>query len=208
MYPYSVQNEVFEYQGFSFRVTVEQDCDMGAPWEEHDGHGIVSDWTTRDKASGERVLYSDRYSKRFYDVQGTMARAYAEGWGLSDKSRAALMYRLGKKTGRDFTVHPLTKGEIVAEAVRLDFEYCRGWCNEDWQWQWIKVELLDDDKEPIPGFEDSIGGVEGSDDDYLVEIAYQCADNVIYQYKKDLAKEAQESEERAYWAARDVVTVA
>lgn len=31
------------------RVTIEQDCDHGAPWEECDGHGEVSDWTTRDK---------------------------------------------------------------------------------------------------------------------------------------------------------------
>ena len=53
--------------GRTFKIIIERDEWYGAPWEECDGHGPVSEWTTRDKAPGERVLYADRRSKQFYD---------------------------------------------------------------------------------------------------------------------------------------------
>ena len=41
--------ETITVQGRDFAVMVEPDDGMRAPWEEHDGHGIVSEWTSRDK---------------------------------------------------------------------------------------------------------------------------------------------------------------
>lgn len=80
---------------YRFRVNVEND-DKGAPWDEEAGHGPVSDWTTRDKRPGERVLSSDHGSKRFYDVAEANRIAKREGWGLSEAQRQALIARLAK----------------------------------------------------------------------------------------------------------------
>lgn len=33
--------------GFTLRAHIKHDGDTGAPWEEHDGHGPVSDWRRR-----------------------------------------------------------------------------------------------------------------------------------------------------------------
>ena len=68
--------ETITVQGRDFAVMVEPDDDgMRAPWEEHDGHGIVSEWTSRDKRAGERVLSRDRSSYLYYDVAATMRKA-------------------------------------------------------------------------------------------------------------------------------------
>ncbi len=49
-----------EHEGFTLRATVHRDDDMREPWREHDGHGIVSEWTSRDKRPGERILNRGR----------------------------------------------------------------------------------------------------------------------------------------------------
>jgi len=74
----------FEHAGLTFRAKIERDDDMGAPWDEHDGRGPVSDWTTRDKLPGELVLSEDRRgrSKRFYDFAEACRIARKEGWGF------------------------------------------------------------------------------------------------------------------------------
>ena len=61
-----------EIDGFTVTATTEYDDCGDKPWERSDGHGIVSDWTTRDKELGERVLSSDRHSKCYYDFAGSM----------------------------------------------------------------------------------------------------------------------------------------
>ena len=73
--------ETITVQGRDFAVMAERDDAMGEPWVEHDGHGIVSGWTSRDKRAGERVLSQYRGSFRYYDVAATMRKARAEGWG-------------------------------------------------------------------------------------------------------------------------------
>lgn len=93
-------NDTIELNGRTYTVETEYDDFMGAPWDEHDGHGIVSDWESRDKHAGEYVLSSDRNSKRFYDYAGTMKKAKAEGWGLSASAHAAECRRLGLDTLR------------------------------------------------------------------------------------------------------------
>lgn len=56
-----------EIDGFTIRARLEHDDDMEPPWQRCDGHGQVSDWTTRDKHPGEVVLIEDGQSKRYYD---------------------------------------------------------------------------------------------------------------------------------------------
>lgn len=92
-------SECFTYEGQSFRVTVEHDADHDAPWDNEDGHGPVSEWTTRDKAPGELVLCEDGRSKRYYDFAEACRIARRDGWGFmphkltieaDDKDRAPI----------------------------------------------------------------------------------------------------------------------
>lgn len=154
--------ETFEKElgGMKFRVDFCYDEDMGEPWKEHDGHGIVSEWTTRSKAPGERVLCKDRDSRRYYDVQATMEKAEKEGWGIENPE--------GK-----------TKGQILAEAVDRDFKYLKGWCNDEWHWTTVRVRLLDVDGNPTNEWE-TCGGIESSDEKYLKEVAGELAAEIAH----------------------------
>ncbi|MFM0341157.1 hypothetical protein [Paraburkholderia fungorum] len=207
--------ETFEIEagGYPFRVRIEADQCMGAPWEEHDGHGVVSDWTTRDKRPGEIVLNTDRSSRRYYDVEASMKIARRDGWGLRDEHRLTLLAELRRVTfavrGDDgrFRLQeqcgpwkPLTKGEITAGAVRRDFEFLHGWCNDDWQWVGVVVELLDEDGEVVDGVGDSLWGIESEADDYLRQTARDMAEGLALGLQKEAC-------ERMYWNARDMVTV-
>jgi hypothetical protein len=51
----------YELDGLTFSVEVQNDGDPREPWKESDGHGVVSEWTRRDKAPGERVMCEDRW---------------------------------------------------------------------------------------------------------------------------------------------------
>lgn len=160
--------DIIEKNGHKYRVNIEADQDMGAPWEEHDGHGIVSGWTTRDKGAGEWVLCADRGSKRFYDFAGTMKLARKDGWGLNDEAKAGLAARTGK------TVAELTEGEITAESVRRDYEYLKGWCNNDWHWCGVIVTDITDDEYAPNDYSNALWGIGNSDRGiYLEEIAHE-----------------------------------
>ena len=122
--------------GCTLNVRTEYDDTMGQPWEEHDGHGPVSELTTRDKRAGERVLCTDRSSKRYYDFAEAMRIARRDGWGLTKEKLAALERGMGRKA---------TKGEIFAAAVESDFEHLRSWCADEWHWIGVIVTLEDAD---------------------------------------------------------------
>jgi len=114
-----------EYKGHTITLEWEHDQDTESPWEHEDGHGPVTDWVTRDKRAGERVLVSDRRSRRYYDFAEAVKIAKRDGWGLHAKHITELAAKLGRKP---------TKKEIIAESVERDFEYLRRWCNDDWYW--------------------------------------------------------------------------
>jgi hypothetical protein len=232
--------DTFEHEGLTFKVRFENDDDAEAPWERSDGHGVVSEWTRRDKRPGERVLSSDRNLKRYYDVQQSTQTAKRDGWGLSDEHKAELIQRLAPKKfkrvakseyhvengirqdritayemvevpGRDPS-KPLTKGEITAEAVRRDFEYLQGWCEDKWSYTGVVVKLMlpDEDGDLVesddPELEDALWGVE-TYDDYHMEQAYENASNILAVYKEKLEQAAREENERVYWEERDVETI-
>src|ERR1019366_6268021 len=105
--------EVVEKDGLRFRIDIKPDEDTGAPWDEGDGNGIVSEWTNRAKKPGELILSSAcRGSKHYYDWAGTIVKARNEGWGLSDVERMKLSTGLGRDP---------TPGEITVLAVQRDF---------------------------------------------------------------------------------------
>lgn len=75
-------------RAFAFRIVPY--CDMGAPWEEHDGHGPVSEWESRAKLPGEIIINQDGESRRFYDFAAACQIARRDGWGfLPGKLRLA-----------------------------------------------------------------------------------------------------------------------
>mgnify|MGYP000299424944 CR=1 FL=1 len=120
------RTDTLELNGRTYKAQWFYDEGMGAPWEEHDGHGPVSDWTRRDKKPGELVLSEDRGMRRFYDFQQAIAQAKTEGWNTEPYNWP-------------------TKGAQAQAAVLADFNHLRDWCLDRWHWCGIKVTLLDDD---------------------------------------------------------------
>lgn len=143
------------------------------------------------KSPGERFLKWERRWGLAYDWQGTMKKARAEGWGLGAEARAALIERNANRDalaaarreqeatpphGRpsahiraaelvpQFTREP-TRGEIVAESVRLDFERLRAWANGEWHYVGVIVELLDTEGNGT-GEDESLWAIESDCADY------------------------------------------
>ena len=132
--------------GNVYRVEWVYDHDAGAPWDNSDCHGPVSDWTTRNKKPGERVLNQDRGSFRYYDFQQAVQDA-VKVWGV--------------KPGPD-----------AVEAVEKDFQYLKDWCNDRWHYCGIIVAWVDPD---APVFVDSdisasLWGIESDCDGYHASI--------------------------------------
>ena len=167
---YRLESFDFDHVGKTFLAEIYTDDDMGAPWENSDCHGIVSDWETRSKLPGEWVLCEDRRSRRFYDAQETMKKARAENWGLSEPALAKLCESLGRQA---------TRGEIVAASVRADFEFLRGWCNDEWHYVVVCVRATDDDGDAIgEPFDNALGGIESGNGDYIREVAIELASEI------------------------------
>ena len=136
---------------WTYTARIEHDEDMGAPWKEHDGHGPVSEWVSRPKAAGERVLSRDRESFRFYDFAEAVKIAKRDGWGPG----------------------------TPAEAAEKDFEAMKGWANDEWTWCGVVVSVAYDgvmlDKHAA-----SLWGIDlnhpSGDNSYLLEVANELLD--------------------------------
>ncbi len=122
--------DTIEAGGYRFGVEYFHDPDVGAPWENFDGHGIVSKWTTRDKKPGEKVLIEDRQSKRYYDVRESMACAIRDQWGCACPE--------GTHT---------TRRQTAACAVAADFAFLRGWCRDEWHYAGVRVTWIKDNSD-------------------------------------------------------------
>ncbi len=174
--------------GYSVRVHVDYDPDMGPPWEEHDGHGPVSEWTSRDKAPGELLLCADRSQKRYYDFSAAVALARKDGWGAKGDEG-------------------LTGGAKAAHAARADYEFLRRWANDQWHWIVVGVEVS---RAGAVIACDYCGGIE-DDGDYWREFAAEQANAIIANDRR--ARKAasiaarRETRERRYWESRDTVTL-
>jgi hypothetical protein len=112
----------FDHDGESFIAEIHADDDTGAPWDECDGHGPVSDWTTRDKRAGEWVIATDGPFKRFYDFAAACRIARRDGWN-------AKPYDVPGETAR----------QQAARAAKADFDYLRAWCSGEWYYVGVVV---------------------------------------------------------------------
>ena len=177
----------FELGGLTFTVKFEPDNDMGPPWDEHDGHGPVRECKTPhwyregSKRPGERPLNKpDRHEiQYYYDWQAACQLARKEGWNTQ----------------------PYDAPNRIERAVQADFDYCRRYLSGDWQWMGVIVTCEE------TGGEESLWGIDGDHDNYLTEVAYELAAELVSQHEQALAIAESEKVEVQYWAARDVVTV-
>lgn len=160
----------------SYRINFENDLDSGAPWKEEDGHGVISEWTTRDKRPSELVLCVDGRSKRYYDVSETIRIAKRDGWGLGNDQMKVLSEKLGRAP---------TQKETTAEAVRLDYEHLRGWCNDEWHWCGVIVTDVTADEDAENDYGHAVWGYNDKQG-----ISYE-VDNLIQTLQEE-AKAAQE----------------
>lgn len=166
--------DTITHAGLTFRVSIPHDEDHGAPWDECDGHGPVSDWRSDsysrypEKAPGERVLASDRGSYRYYDVAEATRIAKRDGWGLGDADMAKLAARLGRAP---------TRGEIAAAAVEWDFDFLRRWCDDQWHYVGVVVTLLDSAGDETDESE-SLWGIESESTECIAEVAQELVEEL------------------------------
>lgn len=150
--------DTFEHNGRTFKVSIEHDSDHEFPWEDGDGQGIVSEWTTRSKLPGERILSQDRQSYRYYDIEATMKKAIEEGWNAPPYDEGI-------------------KKQKAARAVEVNFEWMRRWCNDQWEYVGVVVTLLDEEGEETDQTA-SLWGIESDDNQHIEEVAKELADEL------------------------------
>lgn len=202
-------DETITRNGFTLAITIEPDYDHGAPWDECDGHGPVSDWTTRDKAPGELELASDHGSKRFYDYAEACRIARRDGWGSLHPYSLSTRYVRG---AWEATATAYGKPDLIARrkdinaairdvyaqrraqfptarayhtnAAMADFDYLRRWCNDQWAYCGVIVSAS---RNGIELGQASVWGVEDSNSDYLLSTANELIEETIEQARANVA---------------------
>lgn len=169
----------FEHAGLRFRARLEPDHTGQTPWED-DGHGPVSDWTTRDKRPGEMVLNREGRCARYYDFAAAVAIAKRDGWNAEPYWRIE------------------TRGQRAAKAALADFKRIRDWCNDKWQYVGVVVERIGGAFGDYCGPDDgSLWGIESDSGDYMTEVALDLADEIAAPILKtraeNMAREMEES---------------
>lgn len=204
-------NDTFEHGGRTFRFKTECDHDHGRPWDEDEGCGVVTNWTTRMRCSGELLLASECRLFRYYDVWAMLKKAEKaekDGWG-GDMTPANIRAAIAMLTElAEFDVELLAKGEIEeadvftfdptdvvllgrAVAVLLNFRYLKSWCDDEWQYVGVIVTLVsideDGDEFDDDANERSLWGIRSDDHDYIEATACELADEI----NADLVKRRQ-----------------
>lgn len=196
-YVYDGETIDFTHNGKVYTATTERDDHTGAPWEEHDGHGEVSEWTTRAKLPGELVLSGDGPSKRFYDFAGACRIARRDGWGYLPGKLEYKKLRNGwwraECKGFDKAVHSrdvnaaikglyqafretVTAKQYAALAAMADFQTLRAWCNDEWFW--CGVVVREKDACNCCGNTQSLWGVGSNAGAYLEDVARELAEEL------------------------------
>lgn len=159
--------ETIERDGQKYLVSHYVDDTARIPWEECDGEGIVSEWTSRAKMPGERVLASDRRSYRYYDIAATQAKAIEEGW--------------------DAEPYTGTRKQRAARAVEVNYQRLRAWCNGEWHYCGVAIRPVCPECGEAHGdeYQFALWGVESDCTDYLEEVAGQLIDECIATMKEE-----------------------
>lgn len=146
---------IFADSGARFAAKIELDTDHGAPWDEEDGHGPVSEWTSRDKSPGELVLAEDGRRRRYYDFAEACKIARRDGWD-------APPYGTG------------TRRQRASRAARADFDRLRAYCNGDWGYVGVIVAAVCDCCGTVNrDNQASLWGIESDAKEYLETVAFE-----------------------------------
>jgi hypothetical protein len=187
--------ETIEHCGITVRIEYFYDQDAGKPWENSDCHGAIrsvySYYGKPEKKPGEVLIQCERGSYHIYDWQETTKTAKRDGWGVSNPPAG------------------LTQKQITALAVKADFDYLRGWLNDDWFYVGVVCTVLDSDGEDT-NESDSCWGFESLDDYHETagrEMAESLAESThkarLHQWRAAL----KEARARKYLACRGVETI-
>lgn len=177
-------SETLTIDGVDVQVKYYYDSDSDAPWDNADGHGPVrvgrrNYWDgSTDKRPGERPMNQPERSESLYlyDWQEACKLATKDGWNTE----------------------PYDAPNRVQRAVQSDFDFLRGWVNDDWCYVGVEVQVLDEGGEPV-GDSDSLWGVE-TYKNYHKEQAKEMAQDLVDAHKREIA-------ERLACEERDIVTV-
>ena len=159
------RTETRESGTMRFRVEWFFDADTDAPWDREDGHGPVSDWTTRAKRPGEMIITRDRGMRRYYDFSEAVRIARRDGWNTEPHQWPS-------------------KGARAHAAALADFNYLRRWCADYWHYCGIVVTLLDADGDPdsvdasLWGIEDGLPGSSRYHEDVIQDLIAECVDQI------------------------------
>jgi hypothetical protein len=140
-------------------ATLYQDDCQDTPWQRDCGHGPVSDWRSKEsKRPGERVLCEDRAKARFYDFAAACDMARRDGWGVEG----------GRRPDE-------TAKQYAARAVERDFAVLKAWCDDEWSYCGVAVQIFADET-PLTGeYDHALWGIEYnypvSDNAYLTDVA-------------------------------------
>ena len=158
-----ILKKTMKYKGYLFTIEVDYDEFQGPPWLHCDGHGPVSDWTTRDKKPSEVVLSSIGGANLYYDFSMAMKKAKEDRWD-------AAPYGQG------------TRGERAERAVRADIKYLRDYIDNVWVYVTLSVTMQGS------GYTTSLGGVEYdySENGYWMTEIHLMADELIANKLADL----------------------
>lgn len=183
--------EIMEYEGHRFEVRrLYEPRSNTMPWLDEDGHGVIAGWTIREPHEGEEVLMRDRGLAIYYDMPLSAAKALEEGWGWlpeemvlerDDEGKAPYEKRGGAASCKGVRYHDpedfnraigrlyqhfrdaMSPQDYALEAARRDFERLKAWCNDEWHYTVIEVELLETNrygKEVPTGVIEALGGYE------------------------------------------------
>jgi hypothetical protein len=198
---YTLHEETVEAHGLKFKLTIEQDEDSRVPWKECDGFGPVREANKGyyerhvSKRAGERILHDGERNEYtwVYDWAEALKLAKKDGWGLSTDQRP---------TNWD----TLTKGQQRVLAVQHTFDFLKAWCNEDWVWCGVCVELtgyhgpLDTERSLWSVEYWQYKALSDEKNSYVREIIDEMTEEIADRYH------AEEAEKQAC-AERDIVTV-
>lgn len=166
--------------GLKYRAKFYSDIDMESPDKEHDCHGvtyalqpsvediledILEDDDLRMRLPLFRELYYERGTYTYYDVIGSINKLVTV-WGVAP--------------------------EIAAEEADRDYEYLRGWYQNEWHWIYITLTKLDEDGEETSDYR-SIGGFESMLIDDEAQLSSVLAD-IAYEIEADIRRDTHKNQ--------------
>lgn len=113
---------------FDFVAHLQHDQYADPPWENSDMHGPVSGWVPLYCEESGRMHQSwivsrDRSMVRLYDHHAALKKALKDGWWPRDATP------------------DLMPEQLAERAVFEDFEHLRAWCNDEWFYGAVTVEV-------------------------------------------------------------------